>query len=275
MKLAFNTWAYSSFPSGSRPTPSRRRSAASRGSATTASRSGPPRPRLPGLHWRRAAAGDQASARRQQHRRLRHAPRPGRRPRLNVASPMPEERRDAIEQYKEVAQLCADLGGDTLLYVAGWQIFGTTSGAGLGVEPRGAGRDRPGGGRPRCDHRHRANPDRQQSYRERRRRARVGPGSRRAERKDDVRHHPRLLPQRGPLRTMSTVWATCSIRPPLRRRPPRAGPGPRRFRRPDRRRCRTSVTTDSSSMEIGFNRRDVEPDKVARDAYQYIKPLLG
>jgi protein FrlC len=29
------------------------------------------------------------------------------------------------------------------------------------------------------------------------------------------------------------------------------------------------------SMEIGFNRRDVEPDKIARDAYAYVKPLLG
>ena len=29
------------------------------------------------------------------------------------------------------------------------------------------------------------------------------------------------------------------------------------------------------SMEIGFNRRDVEPDKIARDAYNYIKPLIA
>jgi protein FrlC len=52
-------------------------------------------------------------------------PAPGGGPGFNVASPLPEERRAAIEQYKEVAQLCADLGGDTLLYVAGWVIFGT------------------------------------------------------------------------------------------------------------------------------------------------------
>jgi protein FrlC len=52
-------------------------------------------------------------------------PAPGGGPGFNVASPMPEERRAAIEQYKEVAQLCADLGGDTLLYVAGWVIYGT------------------------------------------------------------------------------------------------------------------------------------------------------
>jgi protein FrlC len=29
------------------------------------------------------------------------------------------------------------------------------------------------------------------------------------------------------------------------------------------------------SMEIGFNRRDVEPDQVARQAYEYVKPLLN
>jgi fructoselysine 3-epimerase len=52
-------------------------------------------------------------------------PAPGGGPGFNVASPLPEERQAAIEQYKEVAQLCADLGGDTLLYVAGWVIFGT------------------------------------------------------------------------------------------------------------------------------------------------------
>ncbi len=52
-------------------------------------------------------------------------PAPGGGPGFNVASPLPEERRAAIEQYKEVARLCADLGGDTLLYVAGWVIFGT------------------------------------------------------------------------------------------------------------------------------------------------------
>jgi protein FrlC len=29
------------------------------------------------------------------------------------------------------------------------------------------------------------------------------------------------------------------------------------------------------SMEIGFNRRDVEPDQVARDAFNFIKPLIA
>jgi protein FrlC len=52
-------------------------------------------------------------------------PAPGGGPGFNVASPSPEERRAAIEQYKDVAQLCADLGGKVLLYVAGWVVYGT------------------------------------------------------------------------------------------------------------------------------------------------------
>lgn len=52
-------------------------------------------------------------------------PAPGGGPGFNVASPLPEERAAAIDQYKKVADLCADLGGATLLYVAGWQVFGT------------------------------------------------------------------------------------------------------------------------------------------------------
>ena len=44
----------------------------------------------------------------------------------NVASPIPEERRFTIEHYKELAQLLADWGGKTLLYIPGWVVFGTT-----------------------------------------------------------------------------------------------------------------------------------------------------
>lgn len=55
-------------------------------------------------------------------------PAPGGGPGHNVASPLPEERRTAIEQYKKVIELCSELGGSTVLYVAGWQIFGTDRG---------------------------------------------------------------------------------------------------------------------------------------------------
>ncbi len=52
-------------------------------------------------------------------------PAPGGGPGFNVASPLEAERRNAVDQYNKVAKLCADLGGKTLLYVAGWQVFGT------------------------------------------------------------------------------------------------------------------------------------------------------
>lgn len=52
-------------------------------------------------------------------------PAPGGGPGFNVASPLPEERKTAIEQYKQVVELCSELGGKTIVYVAGWQIFGT------------------------------------------------------------------------------------------------------------------------------------------------------
>jgi fructoselysine 3-epimerase len=44
----------------------------------------------------------------------------------NVASPIPEERRHTIEHYKQVVELCAELGGKTVLYIPGWQVFGTS-----------------------------------------------------------------------------------------------------------------------------------------------------
>lgn len=54
-------------------------------------------------------------------------PAPGGGPGFNVASPLDAERKNSIDQYIKVAKLCADLGGQTLLYVAGWQVFGTSA----------------------------------------------------------------------------------------------------------------------------------------------------
>ena len=53
-------------------------------------------------------------------------PAPGGGPGFNVASANPLERAGAIDQYKQVAELCAEWGGKTLLYVAGWQVYGTS-----------------------------------------------------------------------------------------------------------------------------------------------------
>ncbi|PLR82303.1 sugar phosphate isomerase/epimerase [Bacillus canaveralius] len=44
----------------------------------------------------------------------------------NVASPIAEERRHTIEHYKDLAELCSEWGGKTLLYIPGWQVFGTS-----------------------------------------------------------------------------------------------------------------------------------------------------
>ncbi len=44
----------------------------------------------------------------------------------NVASPIPEERRWAIDHYKDMVQLTADWGGKRLICLPGWYIFGTT-----------------------------------------------------------------------------------------------------------------------------------------------------
>jgi protein FrlC len=52
-------------------------------------------------------------------------PAPGGGPGFNVASPLAEERQEAIDQYKKVIELCSDLGGPTVMYIAGWQIYGT------------------------------------------------------------------------------------------------------------------------------------------------------
>jgi protein FrlC len=53
-------------------------------------------------------------------------PAPGGGPGFNVASPLEEERREAVAQYKQVIELCSDLGGPTVMYIAGWQIYGTS-----------------------------------------------------------------------------------------------------------------------------------------------------
>lgn len=44
----------------------------------------------------------------------------------NVSSPVAEERAYATRQYKMIADLCAEWGGSTLLYIPGWVVFGTT-----------------------------------------------------------------------------------------------------------------------------------------------------
>jgi fructoselysine 3-epimerase len=54
-------------------------------------------------------------------------PAPGGGPGFNVSSPLEPERQNAVDQYIKVARLCSEWGGRTLLYVAGWQIYGTSA----------------------------------------------------------------------------------------------------------------------------------------------------
>jgi fructoselysine 3-epimerase len=53
-------------------------------------------------------------------------PAPGGGPGHNPASPLPEEREATIRHYCEVIDLAADLGANLVLYIAGWQVFGSS-----------------------------------------------------------------------------------------------------------------------------------------------------
>jgi protein FrlC len=127
VKLAFNTWAYSSFPVWVPAYPLE-----------------VVVPRLAAIGYDGIEIGAASPhaypdytgpERRREIRRLLESngialvsmlPAPGGGPGFNVSSPLPEERAAAIDQYKKVAILCAELGGKLVLYVAGWQIFGTS-----------------------------------------------------------------------------------------------------------------------------------------------------
>lgn len=127
MKLAFNTWVYSSFPVW---VPSYPLEVVV--------------PRLAAIGYDGIELGAAAPhaypdytgpQRRREIRKLFEQnnialismlPAPGGGAGFNVASPIKEERTAAIDQYKKVVTLCAELGGKIVLYVAGWQVFGTT-----------------------------------------------------------------------------------------------------------------------------------------------------
>jgi len=53
-------------------------------------------------------------------------PAPSGGPGNNPASPCSEERKHTIAHYKELIELTAEWGGKTLIYLPGWQIYGTT-----------------------------------------------------------------------------------------------------------------------------------------------------
>ena len=127
MKYAFNTWAYSSFPAWLPCYPldeAIRRIAAIGYDGVEIGCAAPhawpaylSKERRVELRSLLEASGLQA---------VSLLPTPGGGPGFNPASPLPEEREATVRYYNEVIDLASDLGANKVLYIAGWQIFGTT-----------------------------------------------------------------------------------------------------------------------------------------------------
>jgi fructoselysine 3-epimerase len=201
-------------------------------------------------------------------------PAPGGGPGFNVASPLPEERREAVDQYKQVIELCCDLGGPTVMYIAGWQIYGTPRiqawdwsrealteisktaadfGVQLVVEPTPTDSNLV----ESCDHAI----DMMEQV-----------GAKNVGLMFDTQH----AYYRNEVPTDYVYRMGKNLRhihlSELGRGAPGTGPG-------------DFVGIVSAlreigykgylALEIGFNRRNVEPDLVARQAYEYLKPLVS
>ncbi|MDB5075577.1 MAG: sugar phosphate isomerase/epimerase [Chloroflexi bacterium] len=201
-------------------------------------------------------------------------PAPGGGPGFNVASPSAEERRHTIEHYKQVVELCAQWGGATVLYVAGWQVFGTSQeqawewsrealreiavtaasyGVTIAVEPTSMDSNlvESCAGALRMMRESEA-PNVKVMFDTIHAMYRNEVPSDYVYEMGEHLHHihladtDRLPPGAGRGDFVSVIAALKEIG------------------------FKGYVT-----MEIGFNRRDSEPDKVARQAYEYIKPLVG
>lgn len=127
MKYAFNTWAYSSFPSWLPCYPldeAIRRIAAIGYDGVEIGCAAPhawpaylSKERRVELRSLLEASGLQA---------VSLLATPGGGPGFNPASPLSEEREATVRYYNEVVDLASDLGANKVLYIAGWQIFGTS-----------------------------------------------------------------------------------------------------------------------------------------------------
>jgi len=127
MKYAFNTWAYSSFPVWLPAYPLEeaiRRLAAIGYDGVEIGCAAP-----------HAWPAYLSTERRAELRRLLNScglqavslvATPGGGPGFNPASPLFEEREATVKYYNEVIDLASDLGAEKVLYIAGWQIFGTS-----------------------------------------------------------------------------------------------------------------------------------------------------
>ena len=127
MKYAFNTWAYSSFPAWLPCYPldeAIRRIAAIGYDGVEIGCAAPhawpaylSKERRAELRNLLEVSGLQA---------VSLLPTPGGGPGFNPASPLPEEQEATVRYYNEVIDLASDLGAKKVLYIAGWQIFGTS-----------------------------------------------------------------------------------------------------------------------------------------------------
>jgi protein FrlC len=127
MKYAFNTWAYSSFPSWlpSYPLDEAVRRIAAIGYDGVEIGCAAPHAWPAYLNKeRRAELRNLLEACGLQAVSLLATPGGG--PGFNPASPLAEEREATVRYYNEVIDLALDLGAEKVLYIAGWQIFGTS-----------------------------------------------------------------------------------------------------------------------------------------------------
>lgn len=202
-------------------------------------------------------------------------PAPGGGPGYNVASSIGAERVAALDQYKKVVALCSDLGGDTVIYVAGWHTFGTSreqawawsrealvelagyaSGKGitLVIEPTSADSNLVDS----CD-------DALQLMQE------VGRPNVKV--MFDTYH----VLYRNEVSTdyvtrMGTSLRHVHLADANRATPSDAG---RADYRGIIQALKQSNYSGYLSLEIGFDRRAVEPDRIARDAYTYLKRIMS
>ena len=127
MKYAFNTWAYSSFPTWlpSYPLDEAIRRIAAIGYDGVEIGCAAPHAWPAYLNKeRRAELRNLLEACGLQAVSLLATPGGG--PGFNPASPLAEEREATVRYYNEVIDLALDLGAEKVPYIAGWQIFGTS-----------------------------------------------------------------------------------------------------------------------------------------------------
>jgi protein FrlC len=127
MKISYNTWAYSSFPVWvpSYPLDETIRRIAGMGYDGIEIGAAAPHAYPPHLSGdRRAEIRDLLDETGLTLSTM--LPAPGGGPGNNPASPNEAERRATVEHYKELAELTAQWGGKTLIFLPGWVVFGTT-----------------------------------------------------------------------------------------------------------------------------------------------------